>query len=410
MSIEFPTDTSIQGTYTSFPYSITSNDGYTTSNYVNFLSSNNSNYTRNTSNILKSFIDTTNTNLTATNTNLANNYYNKTTTDTLLNAKENTLSFTSPLTRSVDTIGINLGSYSTTGTDTNYVLKTGATMTGALTNTSSTPSTFNYLNINHPSTGKLSHFPFSDNKIYIRAPVIIDSDTLSFGSRSPVNFLIYLYGADYGFGINDNTLRYNAGATASHKFYSGATNTATIDNTGIITASGFAGSGASLTNIPYSVLTGTVPFYTKTENDNLLNAKEQILTFNAPLTRTNSTIGIYLNSYPSYTVLNSCNYITNATTGLQNYYNKTETTDQSNLLNNAINTKENILTANTILLGYGSNITNIDYNKITVNPLSFTTPLSKSGTNVVSINLSAYSTTGTDTNYVLKSGSTMTEQ
>ncbi len=47
------------------------------SNYVNQLSSNNSNYARDAPYVLKSLIDTTNTNLATTNTNLANNYYTK---------------------------------------------------------------------------------------------------------------------------------------------------------------------------------------------------------------------------------------------------------------------------------------------------------------------------------------------
>ncbi len=194
MSIEFPQDSSVQLTYSIFPFGISSNDNYTTSNYVNILSTNNSNYTSNVSNVLKSFIDTTNTNLT-------NNYYNKTSTDTLLNAKENSLTFSSPLTRTTNTIGINLGSYSTSGTDASYVLKTGSTMIGALLNTSSTASEFKGIYINHPAS-KVSHIPYlPDNKIYFRAPVVMDqaNDTLSFGSRLE-NFLIYLYGADYGFG------------------------------------------------------------------------------------------------------------------------------------------------------------------------------------------------------------------
>jgi hypothetical protein len=44
----------------------------------------------------------------------------------------------------------------------------------------------------------------------------------------------------------------------------------------------------------------------------------------------------------------------------------------SNLLINNINTKQNILTAATNLLGVGSAITDIDYNKITINkPTNF---------------------------------------
>ncbi len=51
--------------------------------------------------------------------------YSKTETDNLLNAKENILTFSSPLTRTTNTIGINLANYSTTGNDTSYLLKTG---------------------------------------------------------------------------------------------------------------------------------------------------------------------------------------------------------------------------------------------------------------------------------------------
>ena len=49
------------------------------------------------------------------------NIYSKTETDNLLNTKENILTFSSPLTRTTNTIGINLANYSTTGTDTNYL-------------------------------------------------------------------------------------------------------------------------------------------------------------------------------------------------------------------------------------------------------------------------------------------------
>ena len=59
----------------------------------------------------------------------------------------------------------------------------------------------------------------------------------------------YLYGTTYGFGINPNTLRYNS--ENFHRFYTGATNTMTLDSggnlstTGTITSSGkvFVNSG-----------------------------------------------------------------------------------------------------------------------------------------------------------------------
>jgi hypothetical protein len=277
-TLPYLTDTSTQlsGIYTTSTAPL---DNFVSSNYVNFLSSNNSNYTSNASNVLQTNINTTNTNLTATNTNLTNNYYNRTSTDTLLNAKEQILTFSSPLTRSTNTIGINLGSYSTTGTDTNYLLKTGGTMTGAITNTSSTASEFKGIYIMHP-TGRQSHLPYlPDTQFYFRAPVIIDNpaDFLSFGSRTG-DFIIKLYGQDFGFGINGATLRYNVPVGSVHRFYHGTTNTAWIDDTGRLKATTFEGSGASLTNVPYTALTGTVPFYTKAENDTLLNAKQATLT------------------------------------------------------------------------------------------------------------------------------------
>ena len=69
--------------------------------------------------------------------------------------------------------------------------------------------------------------------------------------------------------------------------------------------------------------------------------------------------------------------------------------------------KQNILTATTNLLGIGSSITQLDYNKITLNQLSFMSPLSKDVNNNVSIDLSSYLTNVNDASYVLKSGSTM---
>jgi len=70
-------------------------------------------------------------------------YYNKTQTDSLLAAKEQILTFSSPLTRTTNTIGINLSSYSTTGTDPNFLKLAGGTMTGDLTGTTITGTKVN---------------------------------------------------------------------------------------------------------------------------------------------------------------------------------------------------------------------------------------------------------------------------
>ncbi len=102
------------------------------------------------------------------------------------------------------------------------------------------------------------------------------------------------------------------------------------------------------------------PRYNITQIETLLNAKEVILNFNAPLIRTTNIIEFFLNSYVSFTALSASNYITNSTSGLTKYCNKTEvdnisnfnsnfTTQQSNILNTAINTKEAILTFNSPL-------------------------------------------------------------
>ena len=56
--------------------------------------------------------------------------------------------------------------------------------------------------------------------------------TLSFGSRVE-DYLIKLYGNDYGFGINGSTLRYNAPSGASHKFYIGTTEKTNISSSGL---------------------------------------------------------------------------------------------------------------------------------------------------------------------------------
>ena len=62
--------------------------------------------------------------------------------------------------------------------------------------------------------------------------VNIPAGTLNFGSRIS-DFLINLWSTnEYGFGINASTLRYNVPVGASHRFYGGTANIATIDSAG----------------------------------------------------------------------------------------------------------------------------------------------------------------------------------
>ncbi len=46
---------------------------------------------------------------------------------------------------------------------------------------------------------------------------MILTGTLGFGNRTQ-DFLLYLFGNDYGFGVSSYTLRCNAATTASHYF------------------------------------------------------------------------------------------------------------------------------------------------------------------------------------------------
>ena len=114
-----------------------------------------------------------------------------------------------------------------------------------------------------------------------------------------------------------------ANSLASSKFFSGRVGVGAI-------ATGLAGgmktlkyllNGNKFTNIfvGFNVLSNTSSIL-----NTKIDTKEKILSFNAPLTRTINTIGIDLNSYVPFTALAFCNYVTNSTTGLLNYCNKTE--------------------------------------------------------------------------------------
>jgi hypothetical protein len=68
--------------------------------------------------------------------------------------------------------------------------------------------------------------------------VNIPVGTLNFGSRI-ADFIINLWSTnEYGFGINGGTLRYNVPVGASHRFYGGSANIATIDSSGNLAVNG----------------------------------------------------------------------------------------------------------------------------------------------------------------------------
>ena len=97
MSLNFTQDNSVQISYSSFGFATPPLDNFATSNYTNTLSTNNSNYTTNASNALKANIDT----------------------------KQDIFTVSLPLNKTGTNVSINLGSYSTTGNDPNYLLRSG---------------------------------------------------------------------------------------------------------------------------------------------------------------------------------------------------------------------------------------------------------------------------------------------
>jgi hypothetical protein len=333
------------------------------------------------------------------------NFYNKTEANSLLNAKQATLTFSSPLVNTTNTITFNESSittltnfYNKTEANARYLKLAGGDLTGTL-------------NI---KTG---------------------TSVIHFGTRL-IDNLLTLWGdgtSTYGIGINNATLRYNVPTNTTHRFYTGTTNTVTIDGSGnvgigitnpfaslsigtpattsdgtltisrnnagfrnfkfgydanfnfcmgdfgsnvsgntwrstdltirwetgnvgigiapqtqklyvngsvyitaattinaALTATSFSGDGANITNVPYSTITGkptnfqadwnttiinkpstfpvdTTVYYNKTEVNNLLNAKDAILSFTSPLIRTTNTI----------------TFSESAITTLTNFYNKT---------------------------------------------------------------------------------------
>ena len=487
MSLPFPIDNSIQSNF-SFTTGSTY-DGTITSNYIT-----------NISNILQTNINTKQDILTASTSLLGNGaaitnlayanvtgkptnfqadwtstiinkpstfpadmttIYTKTETNNLLNAKENILTFSSPLTRTTNTITINLSTYSTTGNDPNYLLKTGGTLTGDLT----------VNNISLPSGGVIKCL---DLYHYIQlGSYPLDTTTIQ----------------EYG------TISFTIGPTKTQQAY--------INSSGL-TATAFSGNGAALTNLAYTNITGkptnfqadwtstiinkpsTFPadmttIYTKTETNNLLNTKEAILTFSSPLTRTTNTIDINLGSYS--TTGTDTNYLlkTGGTmTGILTlptnswsiktadnidriYFNNGGTTyfhsgntngdgfkfRSTAQLDIMTLTDAGALTA-TSFSGNGAALTNLAYTNITGKPtnfqadwtstiinkpatfpadmttiytktetdtllnakeaiLTFSSPLTRT-TNTIGINLGSYSTTGTDPNFLKLIGGTMTGQ
>jgi hypothetical protein len=301
----------------------------------------------------------------------------------------------------------NISNVIITNVNNNYLKLSGGTLTGTLNGTvinatsTTTASDFKGIYIMHAT--RQSHLPYLPNsQFYFRAPVNIDNDAdyLSFGSRTG-NFIIKLFGEDYGFGINSFTLRYNAGLTASHKFYTGSTNTFTIHGDGNISTLGTiteAGTlltnkylqlaGGNMTANANITLSGTGTFTGKHSGDGSLltnlplssystsgNDANYVLksgsTMTGALTVPNITLGSggKINSADDYHYIQISQPTDTLT--IQEYgtisFNIGETKTQKAYINSTGLTVSGTCSATTFS-GNGANINNLTYNNITGSP------------------------------------------
>jgi len=214
------------------------------------------------------------------------NIYTKTETDTLLNAKEAILTFSSPLIRTTNTISLNqsLISYNNLADrpDLNlYFLKSGGAITGNLTTTGNVgigiTNPFAMLNLGTPavdgSTGTL---------VISRRAAAFGFRNFRFGYDNSFNFCMGDFGDSLSgniwtsnqFNINWQTGNIGIGiASQTQKLYVNGTtflnNNTTINGT--CTATTFSGSGASLTSIPYANITGLPTNFQSDWNSTVIN-------------------------------------------------------------------------------------------------------------------------------------------
>jgi hypothetical protein len=242
-----------------------------------------------------------------------------------LSSRENVLTFAAPLLRTTNNISLNESSittltnfYNKTNSDARYLQLTGGNMTGILRATQliSGDTTWQLL-INGPTS----------------AGVPASIQTIQQGVNFNQNLTLQATAGNVGIGTSTNLIN-------------------KLNINGACSATIFSGSGASLTNIPYASITG-LPSIFPADMTNIYNKTE-------------------------------VNNISNL--------NSNFTTVASNNLIGLINTKQATLTAATTLLGSGASITNINFNTINNKP-TYLTPLSSNiATNIISLNESSITT------------------
>ena len=309
-----------------------------------------------------------------------------------INAKEAILTFSSPLTRTTNTIGINLGSYSTTGNDANYLLKTGGTMTGTLTMTTGCLKITN--NVSNPG----------------------DSSSASFWNQSGVGATISAF--QITFQTNGITERMRINNDGNVSIATTDTATYKLNVNGSLNSTSLYQNGTLINFSSYATTTQFASYSTTGNDANYLLKTGGTMTGDLTISKTGARLSLKgtgagavtrldLSAYDNTTFEPSCSFII------------TDDTAYSSSLN--IKIKTSGANANSQFsalfikpdgkIGIGSDAPNY---KLDVNGSLNSTSLYQNGTLInfssyaTTSQLASYSTTGTDTNYLLKTGGTLT--
>ena len=438
MSIPINTDNSVQLSYSSFPFTITNVDNYASSNFILSLSSNNSNYTREASNVLRGLINnkqdilTSSTNLLGIGTAITSIDYNKISVNKPTNFQADWLStiINKPSTFAPDMTDIynKLAVNNLITNSSNYTLNASNALRSSINNIYTKTETNNLItntsnytlnasnalqnNINSTNNNFANYLPKSGGTI---SGLLTTGNITISGTTGRLNIVDDYHYMEFS-QATDTTTIMEYGKVV---FLIGPTRTerAKINASGL-TATAFFGNGAGITSLDYNnILTNkpsTFPadmtnIYTKIETNNLLNAKENTLTASTSLLGNGSAITnlTYANitgkptNFQADWLSTIINKPSTFPADMTNIYTKIET-------NNLLNAKENTLTASTSLLGNGSAITNLTYANITGKPTNFqadwlTTIINKPSTFTPDLT-NIYTKTETDGRYLKLDG------
>jgi hypothetical protein len=143
-------------------------------------------------------------------------------TITNLNLKESILTFNAPLTRATNTISLDLSAYDTIALRNTAIASQNTINSNYFINSNSLNNILNNQGFLPLSGGTVS------GALTVNGAINASGNSLIFGNTSG-DFKIQLY-SGWGFGIGSGELKYTAGG--NHKFYNGTTNVFSIDSVG----------------------------------------------------------------------------------------------------------------------------------------------------------------------------------